>query len=246
MTFNIAFDLNWLVSAGSAQSPAECVETFNLDQTHPDFIIMPGVTNCFSCSLSNPSWAVEIGGVNIPVPTTTHLTVGTTTIIARNGYVVLSMPQLYVLAGNVGRRDLVCMDLAGTEYREARLVSPRELKFLLQFISHISHLCSPPPPTELTPPVFANIKVLEGDELILNCGNTVPASIGRLQILDPSGMVVGSTKYQVQNVSRTNAGTYSCIVSSVLPNNTNSLTVTAEVILECKSPPHLYVHVTVV
>ena len=207
---------------------------FDLNQGRQDIIIVPGVINCFSCSpaATDPSWTVEVSGTIVAVPITTPLTAGTTTVVARNGFVVLPMPELYVLAGNIGRKNLVCTDLVGTEY-EARLISPGELKILLKFSSHHSSL-----PPVLTPPEFS-ITILEDDELILKCRNTVPSTIGRLQILDPNGMVVGITKYQVQNVSRTNARTYSCIVSSALPNNTNSLTVIPEVII-CKSPPYLY------
>ena len=90
----------------------------------------------------------------------------------------------------------------------------------------------------LLEPVFNSITVLEGAELILNCGNRVQTSIGTIQILNPNGMVIGVSKYRVQNIFRTGAGTYSCIVSSALPNNNNSLTVTAEVIIECKFLPY--------
>ena len=106
---------------------------------------MPGVTNCFSCSsvATDPSWTIELGDAIVAVPTTTFLTVGTTTVIAINGFVVLPMPQLYVLVGNTGRRDLVCMDSVGSEY-EARLISPGELKILLKHFCH-AYLCSHPP-----------------------------------------------------------------------------------------------------
>ena len=127
------------------------METFDVIQDRQDFIIIPGVTNCFSCSpaSTDPLWTVEIGCVLVAVPNMTPLTVGTTTVVARNGIVVLPMPELYILAGNIGRRDLVCTDSFGDEY-EARLISPCELKILLKFSSCICHLCPPPPSADTT------------------------------------------------------------------------------------------------
>ena len=86
----------------------------------------------------------------------------------------------------------------------------------------------------LTPPQFNNLTVREGDILTLNCLNTAAVGISQLQILAPNGTFVGTNKYIVQNVRRTVAGTYTCIVNSMIVNNTNQIAVTAEVVIECE------------
>ena len=67
------------------------------------------------------------GGVILPIGTTpTSIAGGATTAIVEGGYLVISMPQLYVLVGNIGRRDIFCGD--GSTTYEARLSSPGVLK----------------------------------------------------------------------------------------------------------------------
>ena len=127
-----------------------------MNQGRQDIIIVPGVTNCFSC-VPNPLWTVEIDSATVAVPTSpSTLAVGTTTLTVMNGYMVLPDPQLYVLAGNNGRRDLLCTDSGGIEY-EARLISPRELKILLKFTLNFYSSLSPPlppPPSAVTTSVY--------------------------------------------------------------------------------------------
>ena len=105
---------------GTAQ-PSRCGATFQIDSSRASFIIVPGVDNCFSCPL--PQWTLSDGGIIVLIGTTpTDIAGGATTAIVEGGYLVISMPQLYVLVGNIGRRDIFCSD--GNTAYEARLTSP--------------------------------------------------------------------------------------------------------------------------
>lgn len=87
--------------------------------------------------------------------------------------------------------------------------------------------------SELLPPQFSGATVIvEGGTLSVSCINTVPIAVGTVQMVNPNGTVVNTGIFTVRNITRSYAGTYSCIVSSTL--NNSSLTVTAEVIVQCE------------
>ena len=111
---------------GAAQPPARCGVIFPIDEEGERFTIVPGVDNCFSCVLSNPQWSIlNNADANQPITTATPIA-GRATADVEGGHLVISMPQLYVLPGNGGRREIFCMG-AGRTYN-ARLSSPGLLK----------------------------------------------------------------------------------------------------------------------
>ena len=78
--------------------------------------------------------------------------------------------------------------------------------------------------TVLRQPLFSNATytVNEGELLKIACTSRNIADITTLQILNPNGVQVPTVLgvYSVPNVSRTFAGTYTCVVTSTLDNST--------------------------
>lgn len=114
----------------SAKSPARCVQTFRIeDSSRPDFVVVPGVVNCFICVIypvdnASLSWIIENGKASLPLQSGMLASIanGTTTVEVEGNTLILPMPELYVRPGIVGRKFIICSQ-HGQEY-EARLVSP--------------------------------------------------------------------------------------------------------------------------
>ena len=81
-------------------------------------------------------------------------------------------------------------------------------------------------------PIFTPPTVNEFTSLSIICHRTVPENVGSVRIFNPDGVMVGSDFYSVLNVTREFAGTYSCVVLSLVSNATKATT--AEVIIRCK------------
>ena len=65
---------------------------------------MPGVVNCFSCALDtmgSVSWQVELDGDLVPVSLSPDA-------VTDGNFLVIAMPENYVLPGTSGRRSIVC------------------------------------------------------------------------------------------------------------------------------------------
>ena len=81
---------------------------------------MPGVVNCFSCALDtmgNVNWQVDLDGDLVPVSLSPDA-------VTDGNFLVIAMPENYVLPGTSGRRNIVCTSLANGQIFDARLASP--------------------------------------------------------------------------------------------------------------------------
>ena len=105
---------------GSAQStpPLQCVQNFRIDRNRIDLYIMPGVVNCFNCTLDTAggsvSWKVELDGDLVPVSTSPDA-------VVNGNFLIIAMPDDYVQPGTSGRRDISCT--VNDQHLEARLAS---------------------------------------------------------------------------------------------------------------------------
>ena len=86
---------------------------------------MPGVVSCFSCALdangtSQVVWEIEADGtlVSVSLSTSNVTTVG--------NFLVIWMPDSYVLPGTAGRQTIACVHNINEQF-EARLVSPSKI-----------------------------------------------------------------------------------------------------------------------
>ena len=81
---------------------------------------MPGVVNCLSCildTIGSVSWQVTLNGDLVPVSSSPNAEpVG--------NFLVIAMPENYVLPGTSGRRIIVCTNYVNGQNLEARLASP--------------------------------------------------------------------------------------------------------------------------
>ena len=91
----------------------------------------------------------------------------------------------------------------------------------------------------LVAPTFNPVTVNEFTPLTIRCVNVVPNNVGRAQIFNPDGEMVGdiymgrrSLSYTVANATREFGGTYSCVATSQIANIT--VTTTTEIIVRCK------------
>ena len=86
---------------------------------------MPGVINCFSCALDTNgsiTWQVTVNGDLL------HLSLAPNAE-ADGNFLVIAMPEDYVLPGTSGRRDILCTSLVNGQNLEARLTSPSKSKW---------------------------------------------------------------------------------------------------------------------
>ena len=91
-----------------------------------DLYIMPGVVNCISCNIvSDIAWVIEVDGDRFPATSPTAAQFVST----MNNYLIIAMPEDYVLPGTSGRQDIFCYSsaLAGSPSLEARLASPGKI-----------------------------------------------------------------------------------------------------------------------
>ena len=81
---------------------------------------MPGVVNCFNCTLNTAggsvSWQIELDGDPVPV------SLSPDAVVNHDNLLVIAMPDDYVQPGTAGRRDIHCSAI--NESLEARLASP--------------------------------------------------------------------------------------------------------------------------
>ena len=114
---------SWVViPAGSAQ-PAQCARTFRVEDDRDDLYIVPGVVNCFSCALDT------MGGVSWQVERDGDLVLATSSPDAAvdGNFLIIAMPENYVLPGTSGRRDIACTSVVNGQNLEPRLASPSKL-----------------------------------------------------------------------------------------------------------------------
>ena len=85
-------------------------------------------------------------------------------------------------------------------------------------------------------PLFPDVAINEGDELVLTCINTNPPIVSTaVEILDPNGEVVNThvnlDTFRVLNTTMNYTGTYTCLISSTVSNDT--VMTTAHVAIQC-------------
>jgi hypothetical protein len=91
-------------------------------QDETDINIVPGVVNCFSCALVTEGdvvWQVELNGILVPASSSPDA-------VADNNFLVIEMPDDYVLSGPSGRQNISCTSLVDGQTIEARLASMGE------------------------------------------------------------------------------------------------------------------------
>ena len=83
-------------------------------------------------------------------------------------------------------------------------------------------------------PLFPNVTDNEGELLSVVCITRNIFDITTSEVLDPNGMPVMTPVgvFNVPNVTRAFAGTYTCVVRSTRDNS--SVTATSTVIIQCK------------
>ena len=115
---------NWLdvlIILGLTQTPAQCVHNLRIETGREDLYIMPGVVNCISCNIMGDiAWQIEVDGDLIPAT----ISIATYFVSTMNNYLIIAMPEDYVLPGTLGRQDIFCSTPVGTPSLEARLASP--------------------------------------------------------------------------------------------------------------------------
>ena len=88
-------------------------------------MIMPGVVSCFSCALdandtSQVVWQIEADGNLVPV------SLSTSNVTTVGNFLVIWMPDSYVLPGTSGRQIIACVHNINEQF-EARLASPSKI-----------------------------------------------------------------------------------------------------------------------
>ena len=89
------------------------METFRIEEDGIDIFIIPGVVNCFSCALDTQ---VEV----------VWQTEGSEAPLERDNYLIIAIPETYILPGISGRRNITCISTIdnGLLPLRARLASP--------------------------------------------------------------------------------------------------------------------------
>ena len=116
--------LFWYVLKFAGPEPAQCAQTFQIEQDRIDIFIVPGVVNCFSCALDtmgNVAWQVELDSNLVPATLPSVLALGIEVV---GNFLVIAMPESYVLPGTAGRQDIACFSAISSQLLEARLASP--------------------------------------------------------------------------------------------------------------------------
>ena len=112
------------MSLGLTQTPAQCVHNLRIETDRQNLYIMPGVVNCISCNLNGDiAWQIEVDGDLIQATSPTAAQFAST----MNNYLIMAMPEDYVLPGISGRQDILCSTPVGTPFLEARLASPSKI-----------------------------------------------------------------------------------------------------------------------
>ena len=97
-----------------------------------------------------------------------------------------------------------------------------------------------PPPLVLAQPQFDDVTINEGDDLRVTCFNTNPPLVSNLTVLKPNGEVVPANLggvFTVPNAARNYFGTYTCLITSTV-NNDTSVMATAVVTIQCELSRH--------
>ena len=85
-------------------------------------------------------------------------------------------------------------------------------------------------------PLFTNVTVNEGELLQITCLTRNIRDITTFEVLDPNGRPVATVNVlgviSVPNVSRAFAGTYTCVIRSMLDNST--VNATSTVVIQCE------------
>ena len=98
---------NYHFTAGSAQ-PADCGVTFHVNASTFQFVIVPGVRNCFSCppdAMGYVLWQVALPGSFIPT-NVGPATAGFAEV--DSNFLILPTPEDYVGPGFNGQRRIFC------------------------------------------------------------------------------------------------------------------------------------------
>ena len=96
------------------------MHTFQIERDRTEIYIMPGVVNCFSCTLDimgSVAWQVDRDFEFVPVSVSPDAE-------ADGNFLVIAMPDNYVLPGTSGRQTIACISLVNLQTLEARLSSP--------------------------------------------------------------------------------------------------------------------------
>ena len=108
---------------GLAQEPSQCVHTLRIENNREDLYIMPGVTNCISCAVAGDVvWQITVNGILVSASSSQIAS-------TENNYLIIPSPESYVLPGQPGRRDIVCIGASSS--LEARLASPSKMDWLI-------------------------------------------------------------------------------------------------------------------
>ena len=109
-----------IILVGSSDTPpASCVHNFRIELNLIDIYIEPGVVNCFSCALDtmgSVDWHVTLDGDLVQSSESPDAEV-------IGNFLVIAMPDNYVLPGTTGRQNVLCTSANGQNL-EARLASP--------------------------------------------------------------------------------------------------------------------------
>ena len=117
--------LFWYVLKFAGSEPAQCEQIFQIEQDRIDIFIVPGVVNCFSCASDTMddiiAWQVELDDDLVPETSPLVLEFGVEVV---GNFLVIAMPESYVLPGTAGRRNIACFSVISFQLLEARLASP--------------------------------------------------------------------------------------------------------------------------
>ena len=117
--------LDVFIRLGLTQTPpAQCVHNLRIEIDRQDLYIMPGVVNCISCNIMGDiAWQIEVDGDLLPITSAMAALIASTV----NNYLIITMPEDYVLPGTAGRQEILCSAPAGSPSLEARLASPSKI-----------------------------------------------------------------------------------------------------------------------
>ena len=107
--------------------PQGCEQNFWIEQDRVNLFIIPGVVSCFSCALdangmNQVVWQIEgMDGNLVPV------SLSTSNITAVGNFLVIWMPDSYVLPGTAGRQTIACVHDINGQQLEAILASPSKI-----------------------------------------------------------------------------------------------------------------------
>ena len=144
-------------------------------------------------------------------------------------YLILPTPENYVGPGFNGQRTIRC-----NQQIQSILSSPGRGVLLINYqYAHISMQFSPP--LVLAPPQFDDVTINEGDVLMISCINTNPSIVSSITLWEPNGEVVPVDllgAFTIPSATRNYSGTYTCLITSTINNNT--VMTTAEVTIQCE------------